>query len=347
MGEKMESFKQGLDAEAARRAVPEMSSYEQPFYRSGPSFLSMFPRYVLVFIVFIIHMLFWWGAKMDAPSGEGGLSSFLSILHGLSDLFGVTGFFVLMLVITWCNNFVNFSTSGRWYTVSLLLISLTPGFFFLEWVFTDGPAGVLIGLVAEAPSGFLPDWNDSFYLYFGVIYSSVMFVLTVMYQRAFTYVITDKQVYLKKEFLKFIDANSHAISLTKIENLKVERSLIGRILGYGSLHVITASGMGLREDSISVGGGAATEVTDAATKQSTNFIIRMIRLMFVIIRLQRTRTTVDLDPEDCLYGIRRPMDVYALVNELRTRPGAPEDEVSNQTSDVENTPESSEIEVVE
>ena len=43
MGEKMESFKQGLDAEAARRAVPEMSSYEQPFYRSGPSFLSMFP----------------------------------------------------------------------------------------------------------------------------------------------------------------------------------------------------------------------------------------------------------------------------------------------------------------
>ena len=88
-----------------------------------------------------------------------------------------------------------------------------------------------------------------------------------MYQRAFTYVITDKQVYLKKEFLKFIDANSHAISLTKIENLKVERSLIGRILGYGSLHVITASGMGLRQDSISVG-GATTEVTDAATKHS-------------------------------------------------------------------------------
>ena len=41
------------------------------------------------------------------------------------------------------------------------------------------------------------------------------------------------------------------------------------------------------------------------------------------------------------------MDVYALVNVLRTRPGAPVDEVSNQTSDVENTPESSEIEVVE
>ncbi len=340
MGEKMEAFKQGLDVENVRKAVPEMSSYEVPFYRSGPSFLSMFPRYVLVFLVFIIHMLFWWGATMNGPTGEGSLNSFLSILHGLSDLFGVTGFFILMLFITWCNNFVNFSTSGRWYTISLLLISLTPGFFFLEWILTDGPAGILIGLVGEAPSGFLPDWNDSFYLYFGVAYSSVMFILTVMYQRAFTYVITDKQVYLKKEFLKFIDANSHAISLTKIENLKVERSLIGRILGYGSLHVITASGMGLREDSVSIGAGAATEVTDAATSQSSNFIIRMIRLMFVVIRLQRTRVSVDLDPEDCFYGIRNPMDVYALVNELRTRPGAPEDGQLNATTSVENNSES-------
>ena len=338
MGEKMESFKLGLDVEAARKAVPEMSTYEQPFYRSSPSFLSMFPRYVLVFIIFQIHMIFWWGATTDGPSGEGGLNSFLSIVHGLSDLFGITGFFVLMLFITWCNNFVNFSTSGRWYTISLLLISLTPGFFFIEWVVTDGPLGVLIGLVAEAPTGFLPDWNDSFYLYFGVLYSSVMFILTVMYQRAFTYVITDKQVYLKKEFLKFVDANSHAISLTKIENLKVERSLIGRLLGYGSLHIITASGMGLRQDSISVGTGAASEVTEAATTQSNNFLIRMIRLIFVVIRLQRTRTTVDLDPEDCFYGIRKPMDVYALVNELRTRPGAPEDEESSVSPSDENLP---------
>ncbi len=56
MGEKMESFKQGLDTEAARKAVPEMSTYEQPFYRSSPSFLSMFPRYVLVFVIFSIHI---------------------------------------------------------------------------------------------------------------------------------------------------------------------------------------------------------------------------------------------------------------------------------------------------
>ena len=96
--------------------------------------------------------------------------------------------------------------------------------------------------------------------------------------------------------------------------------------------------MGLRQDSISVGTGAASEVTEAATTQSNNFLIRMIRLIFVVIRLQRTRTTVDLDPEDCFYGIRKHMDVYALVNELRTRPGAPEDEESSVSPSDENLP---------
>ncbi|MDP6856183.1 MAG: hypothetical protein QGH13_01460 [Candidatus Thalassarchaeaceae archaeon] len=105
--------------------------------------------------------------------------------------------------------------------------------------------------------------------------------------------------------------------------------------------------MGLRQESMSVGIGTAAEVSDAATKTSSNFLVRMIRFMFVVIRLQRTRTTVDLDPEDCFYGIRNPMDVYALVNELRTRPGAPVDGATTESSDAETTPDSSEIEVVE
>ena len=118
---------------------------------------------------------------------------------------------------------------------------------------------------------------------------------------------------------------------------------MGRILGYGSLHLITASGMGLRQESMSVGVGTTTEVADAATSKSSNFLIRMIRFMFVVIRLQRTRTDVAMDPEDCFYGIRNPMDVYALVNELRTRPGAPVDGKTESSSGVESTTESSEM----
>lgn len=324
MGEKMDEFKKGLNVEAARSSVPEMSTYEEPYYRSGPTFLSMFPRYFLILLVLAVHMLFYFmeGDAYDAEGKTGGLVFFLNLLDFLADT-GSIGFFGILILLTWINRFVNFSTSGSLYTVSLLLISVTPGLFVLEDIFTGD--GLVADLIGTQDSGFLPDWSKSFYLIFGLGYTGVMFLLTVMYQRAFTYVITDKQVYLKKEFLKFVDANSHAISLTKIENLKVERSLIGRMLGYGSLHVITASGMGLRQESMSIGGGATAEVTDAATNQSSNFLVRMLRFMFIVVRLQRTRTTVDLDPEDCFYGIRNPMDVYALVNELRTRPGAPED----------------------
>ena len=324
MGEKMDEFKKGLNVEAARSSVPEMSTYEEPYYRSGPTFLSMFARYFLILLVLAVHLLFYFmeGDAYDAEGKTGGLVFFLNLLDFLADT-GSIGFFGILILLTWINRFVNFSTSGSLYTVSLLLISVTPGLFVLEDIFTGD--GLVADLIGTQDSGFLPDWSKSFYLIFGLGYTGVMFLLTVMYQRAFTYVITDKQVYLKKEFLKFVDANSHAISLTKIENLKVERSLIGRMLGYGSLHVITASGMGLRQESMSIGGGATTEVTDAATNQSSNFLVRMLRFMFIVVRLQRTRTTVDLDPEDCFYGIRNPMDVYALVNELRTRPGAPED----------------------
>ena len=336
MGAQMDTFREKLDVEAARGAVPEMSPYEEPYYRSGPIVLSMFPRYLLIVFVLVVHLLF--GVGYEAPEGEGGLNFLLNLLELLVST-GIAGFFVMMMILTWINRFVNFSTSGGLYTVSLLVISITPGVFFIETVLTDSFISGFIGL---EESGFLPEWKDSFYLIFGGGYAGVMFVLTVMYQRAFTYVITDKQVYLKKDFLKFIDSNSHAISLSKIENLKVERSLIGRFLGYGSLHVITASGLGLKEDSMSVGVGAVSDVTDAATKETSNIVVRLFRFFVFMMRLQRTRKTVDLNPEDCFYGIRRPMDVYALVNELRTRPGAPVDGApANSTPELESSAESS------
>lgn len=34
------------------------------------------------------------------------------------------------------------------------------------------------------------------------------------------------------------------------------------------------------------------------------------------IHIQRNRAVEATDPADCLYGIRHPMDVYRLINEL-------------------------------
>ena len=35
-----------------------------------------------------------------------------------------------------------------------------------------------------------------------------------------------------------------------------------------------------------------------------------------MISKQRERNVMASDPADCLYGIRKPMDVYRLINEL-------------------------------
>ena len=141
--------------------------------------------------VLAVHVLF--GIGYEAPEGEGGLNFVLNLLQLLVST-GIAGFFLVMIILTWINRFVNFSTSGGLYTVSLLIISITPGIFFLEEVLTNSFFSPYIGL---EDNGFLPEWSSVYYLIFGGVYAGVMFILTVMYQRAFTYVITDKQVYLK------------------------------------------------------------------------------------------------------------------------------------------------------
>ena len=335
----MDYFQAKTDVEGARSRVPELTEYENPVYLGGPSLLSMFPRYMLVVIIMLVHMLFWWGATFDAPDGEGGLMSALGILHGLADLFGIVGFFGIMLAFTWVNHFLNFSTASKWYTISLLLISATPGLFFLEFLFTDGLVGALIAVFVERPSGFMPDWNDQFYLLFGLGYTGVMFLLTLLYQRAFTYVITDKHVYIKKEFLKVVDASCHTMQLSSIENLKVERNLIGRILGFGNLHIITASGIGMKEESVSVGASSVGDVGDAATDEKRNIVFRFLRFIAFMVRLQRSRTVVDTNPEDCFYGIREPVTVQKLVNEIRSKPEDSEEEPIETPPPVLSEPE--------
>ena len=326
MGETIDYYTARVDEADVRAAVPDVTEYETPFYMGGPMFLSMFSRYMLVTCVLLIHLLFWWGESFDGPNGEGGFASFMGFLHGMADLFGIVGFFILVMALTWLNHFLNFATSGRWYTISLLLISVTPGLFFIEHQFTEGLLAGLINLFGTAPDGFLPEWQGSFYLIFGLIYTGVMFVLTVLYQRAFIYVVTDKNVYIKKEFLKILDTSGDTIQLGSIENLKVERNLVARLLGYGSLHVITASGMGLREESVSIGAASVADIGEAASDEKRNMVIRILRALVFLIRLQRTRTVVDTDPEDCFYGIRKPERVQKLINELRTMPRAESDD---------------------
>ena len=61
---------------------------------------------------------------------------------------------------------------------------------------------------------------------------------------------------------------------------------------------------------VSVGGGA----TDI--KEAPKGVTRLFSMLFGLLTKQRNRTVMATDPGDCLYGIRKPMKIYRLINEL-------------------------------
>jgi hypothetical protein len=142
-----------------------------------------------------------------------------------------------------------------------------------------------------------------------------MLCLTIWYNRSFDYAISDRTVYLKKDFM--LNHTLHNIPLADINNLKLDVPWYGRILGFGTVNMLTASGFGVLHESISVSSGGAV---DTAISGQAGFLRKMLKLVVVVISLQRTRQDMDTsEPEDCLYGVAKPMEVYKLVNELQVQ----------------------------
>ena len=306
MTEYIDNFKSKVDEDSARSAFPEITDSETPVWRSGPSFLSMADKYILALLVLIVHILFFVGGAGDFEAQENANIA-ASLAIWVVDKTGILGFVVTMLVITKMNHFANFSSSGSWTTTWLLACTFVPFVWklmdFLSW------AGGIVGNDFENP---LPDWNYFWFLVLGGISFTAMILFTLMYQRSFQYAITDKRIHIRKKFLYF-DTSVHGISFHKVENLKSDPTILGRIFGFGNVHVITGSGVGLQVESlgVSVGGGATPEIKEVPTG-----IRRIFSMLFGLITKQRQRTVMATDPADCLYGIRKPMQIYRLINEL-------------------------------
>ena len=288
MSDLVNQFKAKVDAEEARYHFSEMTDAETPIWIGGPTPFSMLGRYVLTALVLLIHMMFFWAAKGGDLEGEGQLNFVLGLVKILLDISGVTGFVVVMLVFAKINHYLNFSTSGGWTTKWLVLNGLTPFLLVLaDW------SGALLGIfIEDIPD--TPRWLDWYYLVLGIASAGSATILTLLYQRAFMYAITDRRIHIRKQFLYF-HSSIHGISFADIENLKAAPSVIGRLLGFGDVFLVTASGMGLEPQSSEPG---------------------ISSRLFGWFFLQRNRTTPLNDPEGCLYGIKDPMSIYQLINEL-------------------------------
>ena len=306
MTEYIERFKSKVDESTTRSTFPEITDSETPVWRSGPSVLSMADKYNLALVVLMVHLVFFVGEWKDAPDGEGQANFVLAVAIWLVDTTGVLGFVVTMLLLTKLNHYANFSTSGSWTTTWLLASTFVPFTWklmdFLSW------AGGIVGSDFDSP---LPAWNFLWFVPLGAISFVVMVLFTVMYQRSFQYAITDKRIHIRKKFLYF-DTSVHGISFQKVENLKADPTILGRIFGFGNVHIVTGSGVGLQVESLGVAvGGATPEI-----KEVPKGVRRLLSMLFGLVTKKRERTVMATDPADCLYGIRRPMDVYRLINEL-------------------------------
>ena len=305
MSQFVEQFKSNIDEDSARSDFPEITESETPIWRGGPATSSMADKYILAILVLLVHVAFFLGELLDTPEGEGRANFVLSVVIWLIDTTGVMGFVICMLILTKINHYANFSTSGKWTTSWLLICCTIPLFWKLmdvvEWI------GGFFGSSFSSP---LPAWNYSWFAPLGVLSFLVMSSLTVLYQRSFHYAITDKRIHIRQSFLYF-ETSAHGISYHKVENLKADPTILGRILGFGNIHVVTGSGVGLQVESLGASVGVAPEIIESSRGK-----MRIFSFLLGWITLQRDRIVEASDPADCLYGVRRPMDVYRLINEL-------------------------------
>lgn len=302
MSGQVNSFKSEIDEGSVRANFPEITESETPIWTGKPVLLSMMDKCLLALLVLSVHLAFFFGAWLDPPEGEGQANFVFRLLFWLVDNTGVIGFVFVMLLITKMNHYANFSTSGFWTTIWLLLSSLFP----LTWKLMD-----LIewfsGLLNLGFSNPLPSWSFTWFLPIGIFSFTIMITFTILYQNAFQYVITDKRIHLRKKFLYF-DSDIHGIPYGQVENLKSDPSVIGRILGFGNVHIITSSGIGIQSVSteMSVGLGA-----DEGVKSGGSLLA-----IFGWVSKQRQRSVMAKDPAECLFGIRDPMGIYRLINEI-------------------------------
>ncbi len=285
---------------------------EEILRHTRPSFMAFFGFYILAVIMMGVHWLFFNDnlASLLTNDDSSGLTSFLFGLLA-NDL----TFMGVMLTLTWFNRMLNASTSNRWLTVWMLLASIAPLLVVLDnW---------LTGLLGDSyPSiggngGLLPEYN---YLIAGAIFSGLLLVLTALYQRSFHYAVTSDAVIFDHRFL--LVRGHRRILFEKISEVLVERSMLGTMLGFATISLMTDSGIGLAQETRGVGAASSSPDIVQPNDDDTNAEKagkNVLRRVLGLITYQRTVTTVSPDPKLCFYNIRGWQDTKQLLNELHKK----------------------------
>lgn len=146
--------------------------------------------------------------------------------------------------------------------------------------------------------------------YWLLVFSGLMgFVLTELYRRGHNYYVTNLRLVTESDFIFY---NSRQLTYDKINDLALVQGPIGRILNFGTVIPVTASGLGLGEDSASAGirtgigiGGKASLPTGVGVGLSASGGRG--------VQIPRGRTY------HTLYGVSRPREVLEAVARMIQR----------------------------
>ncbi len=144
-------------------------------------------------------------------------------------------------------------------------------------------------------------------LYYVGICIGVLGIITVeLHRRAHRYIITDRGLIMEYRGLK---TTRREILYSNITDIVMEKGILGRIFNFGNLIPITASGLGLGEDSSHVAVGAAT---------GKGVMVGGAVVGGRGVKVPRTRSFY------MLYAVPKPEEVYNIIVEaMRATEEAP------------------------
>lgn len=179
----------------------------------------------------------------------------------------------------------------------IILFSTVFSVLRIEWKWIAVMTGV--GLASIALTVLLDLPGVAVY-YIALAFSVLGCVGVEYFRRCHTFYVTNYRIITE---LKFIGLNQNTLSYDKINNLIVEQSLIGRIFNFGTVIPITASGLGMGEDSASVSVGAGGRVGKGGFAGAAITGGRSVEV-------PRTRS------QYALFGVTNPKRVYNTLSKF-------------------------------
>ena len=294
MNEIVSESRDSIDEDLVRKKFPQLEVNETPIWMGAPTFLSYSPRYLLAVIIFSIHFIFYRVAVTVYAEGmEGFFYTFLRIIDQLFDLIDVFAFVIVMLLIARINHFLNISTSNLRTTLFLLVIGFIPSTWYviniIDWI--------LLLLGKEGLN--VPEWFDTWFLALGIINTIIFLIYTVTSQFSYSYLITDKNIYIRRKILFFYNSIT-IFSLDELVNLKTNMSYFGKIMGYGNILPIVEENL---------------EMQSKVKIQRVGFQ-KVIHIIKLLISYKIVKKELMKPPSECIFGVKKPMRVYELASEL-------------------------------